>query len=174
MSDLVKILIQHAKKYLLMEPVDAVKLIYQNEFGGGHLIVDKKVSLNRLQEEYQTVIQSGDIPLAENIGNGIVRVNLAAMDANGLTAKKLNDIFVDSSTMIRGTKETFLKKLNLLKNLTQEGIYAFDKFLLQAYLEDYVKLGCPPVSHSKIYRDAYKPAYRVICRNLLPEKYSPQ
>ncbi len=167
MNDLAKALTQHAIKYPFMEPCDAVKLIYQNEFGGGHLISDKAASLNRLKEEYQTVIQSGEIPFLEEIGNGIVRVNLAAMDANGLTIEKLNDIFVVSSGIIQGIKESFIRKLNLLDKLTQEGIFAFDKFSLNAYLNDYVIHGYPPVSHSKIYRDIYKPSYRVIIRNMM-------
>ena len=90
MDDLVKILIQHAKKYPLMEPVDAVKLIFQNEFGGGHLITGKEAGLNRLQEEYRNIIQSDDITLHEDIGNGIARINLSALDAYGLTIEKLN------------------------------------------------------------------------------------
>ena len=36
------ILLTHAARYPLMEPRDAVKLIYQNEFGGGHLIRDAR------------------------------------------------------------------------------------------------------------------------------------
>lgn len=172
MDDLVKILTQHAKKYPLMEPVDAVKLIFQNEFGGGHLITGKEAGLNRLQEEYRNIIQSDDITLHEDIGNGIVRANLAAMDANGLTCKTLNDIFVASSSIIQGTKESFINKLYVLDKLTLEGIFSFNKFSLDTYLKDYISLGCPPVSHSKSYRDAYKPAYRVICKNLMLEKLS--
>ncbi|NLO99848.1 MAG: hypothetical protein GX386_06120 [Clostridiaceae bacterium] len=169
MDDLVKILTQHAKKYPLMEPVDAVKLIFQNEFGGGHLITGKEAGLNRLQEEYRNIIQSDDITLHEDIGNGIARINLSALDAYGLTIKKLNDIFVASSSIIQGSKESFIKKLNTLEKLTREGLFKFDSHSLHAYLEVYISIGCPPVSHSKIYRDTYKPAYRVVCKNLMQE-----
>ena len=66
------------QKYPLMEPVDAVKLIFQNEFGGGHHY-RKEAGLNRLQEEYRNIIQSDDITLHEDIGNGIARINLSAL-----------------------------------------------------------------------------------------------
>ena len=46
MEELKAILITHAKRYPLMQPRDAVKLIYQNEFGGGHLICDEEACLN--------------------------------------------------------------------------------------------------------------------------------
>ncbi|NLX63290.1 MAG: hypothetical protein GX022_00705 [Clostridiaceae bacterium] len=174
MNDLLKILTQHALKYPLMEPADAVKLIYQNEFGSGHFISDKEASLIRLQNEYQTVIQKADIPLLEDIGNGIARVNLAALDINGLTVELLNDIFVASSGNLHRTKNSFIRKLNILKKLTREGLFKFDIHSLQTYLNEYISLDYPPVSHSRIYREAYKPAYRVICKSLIPEKYLSQ
>ena len=45
MEELEKILQDHAKRYPQMEPTDGVKLIYQNEFGGGHLIKDENACL---------------------------------------------------------------------------------------------------------------------------------
>ena len=45
MEELKAILITLAKRYPLMQPTDAVKLIYQNEFGGGHLIRDEQAFL---------------------------------------------------------------------------------------------------------------------------------
>jgi hypothetical protein len=68
-----------------MQPTDAVKLIYQNEFGGGHLIRDEAQCLARLQQEYDAVPQSDILPLAEPIGNNMVRVHLAALDAHRCT-----------------------------------------------------------------------------------------
>lgn len=53
MEELKAILMAHAKKYPLMHPTDAVKLIYQNEFGGGHLIRDEQACLNFLYREYK-------------------------------------------------------------------------------------------------------------------------
>ena len=55
METLSKILLNHAGRYPLMEPTDAVKLIYQNEFGGGHLIRDVDSCLNYLRQEYESV-----------------------------------------------------------------------------------------------------------------------
>ena len=52
MEELKAILIAHAKRYPLMQPQDAVKLIYQNEFGGGHLIRAEEACLNYLRREY--------------------------------------------------------------------------------------------------------------------------
>ena len=41
---------------------------------------------------------------------------------------------------------------------------------LEEYLESYKKAGYPMVSHSQRYRDAYKPAYRIVLLRVLPEE----
>ena len=79
MEELKKILREHASRYPLMEPADAVKLIYQNEFGGGHLIKDRQACLDYLRKEHESVQFDPDMPRQEPIGNGIVRVHLAAV-----------------------------------------------------------------------------------------------
>ena len=38
MQELERILKDHAARYPQMEAVDYLKLVYQNEFGGGHLV----------------------------------------------------------------------------------------------------------------------------------------
>ena len=58
MEELRAILIAHARRYPLMQPRDAVKLIYQNEFGGGHLIRDEEACLNYLRREYARNLRS--------------------------------------------------------------------------------------------------------------------
>ncbi|MFR1478422.1 MAG: hypothetical protein ACLSB9_23400 [Hydrogeniiclostridium mannosilyticum] len=53
MNELLQIVIEHGKKYPVMQPDDAVKLVYQNEFGGGHFIQNPNASLLRLKDEQQ-------------------------------------------------------------------------------------------------------------------------
>ena len=163
------ILLAHAVRYPLMEPTDAVKLIYQNEFGGGHLIRDEKKCLEFLQNEYRSVPQAADSPLLEDIGNGFFRVNLSALDASGMTIDALGAAFIRSSRH-RGSMDSFLEKLTVLRSLTKSGQMPFSPEALDAYLADYEKAGFPPVSHSETYRNAYHPAYRVVSQNYLPKQ----
>lgn len=160
MEELRAILIAHAKRYPLMQPTDAVKLIYQNEFGGGHLIRDEEACLNYLRREYADQEKDPTAPLYEDIGNGIVRVNLAAVKAEKL--EQLGKNFIDSAAKHKGTMDSFLNKLEVLRKLTGEGVFAFDTNALSSYLTDYKAAGYPAVSHSEQYRQAYKPAYRII------------
>lgn len=171
MIELREIMRQHAKKYPLMQPCDAVKLVYQNEFGGGHLVTDKEQSLVYLSNEYDSISQENDMPLFDDIGNGIVRVHIASMDSYNLSIEKLNEIFVLSSGSIHGTSESFIKKLDVLEEETGHGIFSFSLDELKHYLQEYIDAGIKPVSHSTEYKKAYKPAYRVVSKSLLEKLY---
>ena len=160
MEELKAILIAHAKRYPLMQPTDAVKLIYQNEFGGGHLIRDEEACLNYLRREYASVAKDPTVPLYENIGNGIIRVNLAAVKPEDL--EQLGRDFIASAAKHKGTLDSFLNKLEVLRTLTAEGMFAFDLDSLDSYLSEYEAEGYPVVSHSPEYWQIYKPAYRII------------
>ena len=160
MEELRAILIAHARRYPLMQPRDAVKLIYQNEFGGGHLIRDEEACLNYLRREYATLEKDPTAPLYEDIGNGIIRVNLTALREEDL--EQLGKAFINSAAKHKGTLDSFLNKLEVLQTLTSEGVFAFDLDALNAYLSEYKAAGYLAVSHSPEYRQAYKPAYRII------------
>ena len=156
MDELREILREHAGRYPLMQPTDAVKLVYQNEFGGGHLIKDEASCLQYLRRDFASVAQTADVPLYEPIGNGLCRVNLASLDAQDL--EELGRHFVRSAAAHRGTLERFRAKLFVLEELVGCDVFSFDSTELAAYLAAYEKLGWPAVSHS----EAYHPAYRVV------------
>ena len=96
-----------------MQPRDAVKLIYQNEFGGGYLIRDKQAVLNYLRREYESVEKDSAMPLYEDIGNGIVRVNLAAVKPEDLA--QLGKDFIHAAAVHKGNLDSFLRKLEVQK-----------------------------------------------------------
>lgn len=160
MEELEQILCQHAARYPAMEPVDAVKLIYQNEFGGGHLIRNEQACLEHLEREYEAVPPDPSALRQEPIGNGMMRVNLASVRPEELAA--LGQAFLHSAANHRGDMQRFLQKLEVLRRLTAQGIFPFDSWALEQYLKEYERAGFPAVSHSAKYKNAYHPAYRVI------------
>ena len=160
MEELKKILMDHAKRYPQMEPTDAVKLIYQNEFGGGHMIRDTQACLEYLRKEYESVPQDPDMPRQEPIGNGFVRVHLSAVKPEEL--EQLGADFIRSANAYTGSMERFLKKLDVLRKVTAAGHFAFGSDAMEMYLILYQKAGYTPVSHSHTYRQHYHPAYRVV------------
>lgn len=155
----------HVARYPLMTAQDAVKLLYQNHFGPGHMISDPESAMRRLFEEWSGVPHDPDSPLLENIGNGFIRVHLSAWSMEELSPQLLCRDFLRSAHSHRGEQEGFLDKLNLLHELVSQGGFPFSAEELQEYLSGYAAAGYPAVSHSEVYRKAYHPAYRVIHRD---------
>ena len=159
-AELQQVLKKHRENYPEMELTDIVKLVYQNEFGGGHLILDEAASLQRIQQEYencQLSKQGWKTPLWEPIGNGIYRLSLQCLE-EGLAATTLNRMFAESAKQIQGSTSGFEQKLALL----QEENLPFSEKEITTYLTAYREKGYSPVSHSAHYRQQYVPAYRVV------------
>ena len=168
--ELLDILNAHAKRYPLMQPEDAVKLIYQNEFGGGHLISDPEMSLEWIRREYAATECDPKLPLTEDLGNDIVRLHFQALDTEILPLETVNELFVRSAELHKGSVEQFTHKLTLLEDCFSEIDFGFDRMALNDYLKRYSAAGCPMASHSEVFREAYRPSYRVVMRSLLPDK----
>lgn len=140
-----------------------VKLIYQSEFAGGHLITDAAQSEARMEEERRAAITAGVPPLAfETIGDGLCRMYLGAVDALGLSTSTANRFFVNTANAVRGDASHFEDKLAVLLDCCREGLLPFGETETAAYIAKLKEKGYPPVSHSETYRKAYHPAYRVV------------
>lgn len=148
-----------------MEPCDAVKLIFQNEYGGEHLICEPNATLAWLRAERASTPNDPNAVPVEEIGNGMVRVALAALEFTDRTLRELNRDFFRSAQVHVGRRKSFLAKLDTLRELAEDGTFAFTRQELEAYLERYIGSGCCPLSHSPTYRAAYRPAYRVVKRS---------
>ena len=164
MEELEQILLRHAGQYPAMEPTDAVKLIYQNEFGGGHLIRDPEAAMRYLRREYDATPRDTAAAIAEDIGNGILRISLATLAAEDL--ERLGRCFIASAEAHRGSREAFLAKLAQLRAIAFAGAMPFCLADLDAYLKAYRAADFPAVSHSEAYRQAYHPAYRIVLKKL--------
>ena len=146
-DELYGVLCAHAARYPLMRPTDAVKLIYQGEFGSGHMIKNEVAALDRLRAEYAQIIHDETMPLYEYIGCGIARVNLAAVDTNVLPLERLNAAFAAAANGVHGSTAGFKAKLDTLKAVCAEGRFGFGTAELDEYLCKYEKAGflnCTP------------------------------
>lgn len=163
-KDLASVLLQHCQRYPRMTIQDLVKLVFQNEFAGGHMIADEQTSLQRLHEELQLLDQaSADrMPAFEAIGDGLCRLNLKAIRDTGIEPATVNRFFVNTAKSWNGEIDSFEQKLGLLKDLCRDGAIPYTSADLDAYVSVYRQQGYPPVSHSTGYRDCYRPAYRVV------------
>lgn len=182
------LMLAHIHKYPDMQITDMVKLLYQSEFAGGHMIATPPTrcvagdpgtttptvhtpgapefntaeSLARLEAECVALppIPAGDA--FEDIGGGLCRIYLGAMPALSLEPRTVNRLFIATARAVKGSPTQFEKKLNLFLKCCESGELPFDTAEAEAYLRKYRAQGCPPISHSAGYHAAYAPAYRVI------------
>jgi hypothetical protein len=55
--------------------------------------------------------------------------------------EQLGQDFIASAAKHKGTLDCFLNKLEVLQNLAEEGVFAFDMNALSAYLSEYKAAG---------------------------------
>ena len=163
-----EILLNHAGKYHIMQPTDAVKLIYQATFGGGHLIKKQETALKNLRDEYSNMSHEVAKLYTESLGE-TSRIYLDSKLSENELSLIAKIFFASANHYSTGydsadeeTKSRFHSRLGLLRELCRDGKFSFSISELDEYLSTYSAAGYPPVSHSEAYRNAYKPTYRVI------------
>nr|WP_252198120.1 hypothetical protein [Clostridium sp. MCC353] len=154
---------RHMNEYPQMEVQDAVKLLYQSEFGGGHMIKEEALSLERLRAEFGEGRKRYPHPgeAGEPVGGGLMRMDLDVLN-RGLSPETLNRMFVLTAAETSGSAGSFEGKLEALRACVKEGSTPFNIKELDDYLKRYRAEGYPAVSHSRRYRDAYEPSYRIV------------
>lgn len=166
-SEMKSLLLNQYKLYPKMQLQDMVKLLYQNEFAGGHMIANENESLKRLQEECCCLERSSScISIAvnafEDIGNKLCRLHLKALQSSNIELATINRFFFNTANSVFGSIQGFEEKLAVLRQccIDRELPYKIEE--LNTYLWEYKQQGYRPVSHSEIYRTAYAPAYRIV------------
>lgn len=159
-------LLKQYELYPKMQIQDMVKLIYQNEFGGGHLIANEKISLQKLQEECSALKGRPRNKIIhdafEEIGNGLCRFHLKAAQSAEVDLRTVNRFFVNTANSICGSVAGFEEKLDILRRCCEDGDLPYSLEELEEYLLVYQSQGYRPVNHTDKYRESYFPAYRLV------------
>ena len=144
-----------------MTPTDLLKLCYQAEFGGGHLITDPDRARVYLHEELAHTAPDDTVPLFEELGGNHARINLAPAKVAGIDEELIFKLFA-ASALPCGTPEGFRRRLEEALIFADKGKFRFSRRELEVCIADYDFSKLAPVGHSEAYRAAYHPAYRVI------------
>lgn len=164
MSDeLSEVVRAHRLRYPEMEAQDLIKLIYQNEFGVGHLIEDEDVAFARLKDEWLEVtdLEGESIALFDPIGNGLCRLHLRELKKRAYAReetvlKAIVRLMKATAAEVNGSQESFERKAKAVYNECRHSKLkaTFQEAILHEARGD--------VHHSNLFREAYHPAYRII------------
>ena len=144
------------------EALDLLKLIYQNEFGCGHLICDPKENLRRLLAEVEELPKDQGEVRVQPIGNGLCRLPLSLLHRSGLRAETVQKLFLLTAEQPRGSREGFLQKVSELQVWLEDRDGPVRPEEVSAALRRWQLEGESPFRHSAGYRRLYAPAYRVL------------
>jgi len=148
----------HASRYPLSTAQDWYKLIYQGTLGAEHLLQDIQAARQRLQTEWDAVEpQTGAQCVYDAIApeDRIVRLHLRPLKALGCPVQTLWTAFEKSTLLPNPEKADFVAMWRRFKQaLPAADVEAWDHFMASQ--------GYPVCHHSPVFRQAYRPAYRVV------------
>lgn len=157
------ILVKQAQLHPSMKPQDVMKLCFQAAFGAEHLIEDFQAAKAYFEQEF-AMVEAKEGPIHEQISPTIYRINIAAWKKHGIPQEWLFRMFaltVNLSEAVKA-KKVFLDSLEQVKTILAKAQVSFSVGDWLAYKEAYLREGIRPVRHSETYRNAEKPAYRIV------------
>ena len=163
MTDLTKYFLQEMRLHPSLAPQDVVKFCFQAAFGAEHLLGDLGRAREQFDNEYAST-QAENKPFSENIAPTVCRVNLSAWKRLNLNPDWLWNLFLLSAASHESSSngDTFENYIAQADELCRIGEFPFSYAQWREYVDAYKHAGITPVRHSAAYREAEKPAYRII------------
>ncbi len=156
------LILDYCKRYSKLQIRDIFKFLYQSSFGCEHLMVSLEKAKEYIFNEY-TVNESYSDNKIEQLDGDYVRVPISYID-KGLSIETFTKLFIASAKKEENGLENLKQKLNVVEDLVSQNLLPFSKEDFIKEKEVWAKNGYPAVHHSEIYRNNYKPAYRVISK----------
>lgn len=155
-------ILEHSARFPKMQPADLFKYLYQSAFGCEHLVASGENAVSYIKREYEALERTAPSSV-ESLDGPYARVPLSILK-EGLKPETLGALFRRSAKKEPCGKESLLEKLEIAAELAEEGKLPFSATDFASALEAWRDEGYPAVHHSKDFREAYQPSYRVIAK----------
>jgi hypothetical protein len=166
-----RLISEHLERRPLMQVQDVYKLLYQGVMGAEHILDGENTEEavrqfeERLRAEYEAVAPNEWEPIFEAVeASGLrYRLNLGPFKARNGEIDELTRLCLEAMGEVSGSEAELREAWKAFTQACEGGgwpnwpepmVWAFTEWLEQA--------GYPPVHHSKVYRERYHPAYRLI------------
>jgi hypothetical protein len=165
---LAAILDRHRVRYPLLGAGDVYKLIHQGVFGPGHIVTGAEAARRAIEDEVRRQkakdgVQSETEDAVEEIDpeGRFARVNLRPLLGRRDLAGTLATVLVESASPATGEPVEMESRLSLATDWCRRSLPS-RAAPLEVLARTAVRQGWPPIHHSDAYRQAYRPAYRVV------------
>ena len=164
-----QLLSAHLARYPAMQLDDIYKLLHQAALGPGHAVDNPAAARKRLDEEIAALGKAPAEPLQDIISpdGRLGRVHLRSYLAAGGSPDALHRAFLETANSYPASPDKLARFCGCLGDLAEAGGIPFAREEVLAYFEKIARDGYPVVHHSTAFRQAYRPAYRVIAVDLL-------
>ena len=157
--------------------LDIYKSSFQDYMGAEHLVSDAASARGYLEQELATTSVAELMPwYSEPCGveGQYVRVSLRAVHEGLISGEKLLDAFISSANVERPSVESWRERWQQMIDVIDHmdlklAHYQEDK----QFIENVLAQGKYAISHSPEYRDAYKPHYRIVRRDIFTQELAP-
>ena len=159
--------------------LDIYKSCFQDQMGAEHLVGDTASARGYLLQELETTSADGLLPWYYEpcgVDGRHVRVSLRAVHDGLISAEDLLDAFIRSAnaTDRPSVEQWAMKWHDIIGVIDSMGLdlpnYQDDK----SFIEDILAQGHYAISHSPEYREAYKPHYRIVRRDIFEQEILPR
>ncbi|MEA4999528.1 MAG: hypothetical protein VB087_09095 [Candidatus Limiplasma sp.] len=154
-----------------LQPQDALKWLYQSAFGCGHLLAEPDACAASIHTERSAIAADAGQPPFTLLAGGLCRLHLASPAVRALPAPTVARMMAETQRGIdlSAAREAYARSTALLRHcLTAPGdapalpfsTAQWDACMAARSADPYA-----PPRHSEVYRQAYRPAYRVVRRH---------
>jgi hypothetical protein len=159
------ILQTHFERYSAMQVQDIYKLIYQSCLGAAHAVASPTSARAWLESEIAKMGDAPPEPIIDPISadGEIIRIHLRPYLKAGGDLAVLLDAFIRTANDFRGEISLLKKEWDIAT-----GTCFLPATTMDAFIQKMKKGNYPAVHHSKIYKEHYRPAYRVIWQKHFP------
>ena len=154
------VILEHYARYPKMQITDFFKLLFHSAFGCEHAVSSLDGAVRYVIKESED-IECADDMLVETLDGDYVRVYLSCLK-KGVTPEALAEGFCSSARVEPDGAMHLEEKLAVLRELAVNGEIGIPVSSLDEAIAWWKENGYSAVRHSQIYRDAYKPSYRVL------------
>lgn len=151
---------EHYGRYPAMQATDFLKLILHSASGCEHIPYSLERATGWVRAEYAQGVDD-KAPLTVSVGGGYFRVYLSAI-TRGLSPDTLAKVFYLTARTSRHSISGIETRLAVLREMVASGEIALDPEELDSYIARWSAMSYPAIHHSDTFREAYRPAYRVV------------
>ena len=160
--------VQHSR-YPFMTLQDTYKLLYQAAMGSEHAVTDRGMAEKYLAAEMVSLTGRSGYYDCEGItpSGDLVRVHLRPYVEAGQDTQELIEAFAQTAATFEGSIERLERYWEVATRAAGDGRLPYSESEMNEYFAARAAEGHQAVHHSQRFQAAYRPAYRVVRRDLL-------